>query len=109
MMNRFVAIVILIPLAIILIAFGVANRGATSLTLDPFNPGNPALTYNAPLFVWLFGALALGLIIGGFSAWLAQGRVRQIARQRLADEKAAAKRERESVRQAMALTTGAKR
>ena len=47
MYNRFVLIVVFVPLAIILIALAVANRELVAFTLDPFNPGNPALTLNA--------------------------------------------------------------
>lgn len=62
--KRVITIVILVPLAVILIALSVANRETIGLTIDPFNPGNPALTYQAPLFIWLFGALILGALIG---------------------------------------------
>ncbi|MCO4317028.1 LapA family protein [Phyllobacterium sp. 21LDTY02-6] len=82
MINRIVVVVILIPLAIILIALSVANRSTVSFTIDPFNPGNPALSYNAPLFVWLFAALMLGLVIGSLATWYNQGRYRKAARQR---------------------------
>ena len=65
MIKRIIAVVVLVPLAVIIIALSVANRHSVSLTLDPFHPGNPALSYSAPLFVWLFAALFLGLIVGG--------------------------------------------
>ncbi|GAA2837201.1 uncharacterized protein DUF1049 [Aminobacter aminovorans] len=82
MFNRFMLIVVFVPVAIVLIALAVANRASTAFTLDPFNPGNPALTIQAPLFVLLFVALALGVILGGAVTWLKQGRFRKIARQR---------------------------
>ncbi|MFD1198359.1 lipopolysaccharide assembly protein LapA domain-containing protein [Brucella gallinifaecis] len=75
--KRIVTIVIFVPLAIILIALSVANRQSIGLTIDPFNPGNPALTYQAPLFIWLFGALILGALIGAAVTWLAQGKHRR--------------------------------
>lgn len=82
MLNRFIVVVIFVPLAIILVALAVANRGAVAFTLDPFNPGNPGLTVQAPLFIWMFGALAIGLIIGSFATWVSQGRYRKLSRQR---------------------------
>ena len=82
MVNRFMVIVVFVPLAIILVALAVANRGFTSFTIDPFNPGNPSLTISLPLFVLLFLAMALGLVIGGIATWLKQGRYRKLARQR---------------------------
>ncbi|MEK1851696.1 MAG: LapA family protein [Phyllobacterium sp.] len=82
MVNRIVIVLILVPLAIILIALSVANRAAVSFTIDPFNPGNPALSYSAPLFVWLLAALIVGLILGSFATWYNQGKHRKLARQR---------------------------
>jgi uncharacterized integral membrane protein len=82
MLNRFVLIVVFVPLAIILVALAVANRGAASFTMDPFNPGNPGLTLQAPLFVLLFSALALGMVIGSLATWFKQGRYRKVARLR---------------------------
>ena len=82
MYNRFVLIVVFVPLAIILVALAVANRGLVDFTLDPFNPGNPALTLKLPLFVYLFLAIALGLVVGSAATWIRQGRYRRLARQR---------------------------
>ena len=82
MLNRFLLIVVFVPLAIILIALAVANRDLAAFTLDPFNPGNPALTVQLPLFVLLFAALALGMIVGSLATWIKQGRYRKLARQR---------------------------
>ena len=77
MLRRIVNVLILIPLAVVLIALTVANRNVVPLSIDVFNPGNPALTYDAPLFVWLFAAAAVGVVAGGFGAWLAQGKHRK--------------------------------
>ena len=82
MVNRLVAVLIVVPLAVVLIAFAVANRMPVATTFDPFNPGNPALTIELPHFVLLFAALGLGLVIGGVATWLGQGRYRKLAKQR---------------------------
>ena len=82
MLNRFMTIVVFIPLAIVLIALAVANRAPVDFTIDPFNPGNPGLTVSLPLFIYLFAALALGLVVGSFATWLRQGLYRKLARQR---------------------------
>ena len=82
MLNRFMLIAVLVPLAIILVALAVANRGVASFTLDPFNPGNPALTWQMPLFVLLFAAIVIGMIVGSLATWIKQGRYRKLARQR---------------------------
>lgn len=80
MLNRIIVVVILVPVAVVLVALAVANRQLTTFTLDPFNPGNAALSLQLPLFVLLFLALILGMLIGGAAAWLKQGRYRKEAR-----------------------------
>lgn len=82
MVSRIVLVLVLIPIAVILITLAVANRGFTPFTLDPFNPGNPALTVEWPLFVFLFLAFALGTVVGSIATWFRQGRYRRLARQR---------------------------
>ncbi|WP_309082557.1 LapA family protein [Chelativorans sp.] len=82
MLHRVVLVLVVIPLAVILIALAVANRAFTPFTIDPFNPGNPALTIELPLFVYLFLSLILGLVIGGAATWFRQGRYRRLARER---------------------------
>ncbi|MBM2714321.1 LapA family protein [Mesorhizobium caraganae] len=82
MFNRFMLIVVFVPLAVILIALAVANRELVAFTLDPFNPGNPKLTLNLPLFIFLFVALAIGMVVGSLATWVKQGRYRKLARQR---------------------------
>jgi uncharacterized integral membrane protein len=80
MIRRLIAIFITIPLAIILIALAVANRGSVPLRFDIFNPQNPALTVNAPMFIWLLAAVAVGVLAGGIGAWIAQGKHRKMER-----------------------------
>lgn len=89
MLNRFLSIAVYIPLAVVLIALAVANRTPVDFTLDPFNPGNPGLTITVPLFVCLFAALALGLVVGSVATWFRQGRYRKLARRREAELSAA--------------------
>ncbi len=80
-MRRFLVLLILVPLAAVIVFFSVANRGAVRVSLDPFHSDTPALAFSAPLFMLLFGALILGLVIGGIAAWSRQGRWRRAARQ----------------------------
>jgi uncharacterized integral membrane protein len=89
MVNRVILILVLVPIGIILIALAVANRAPAAFTLDPFNPGNPALTIELPLFFLLFAALAAGMLIGSLATWFKQGRYRKLARQRGLEAQAA--------------------
>ncbi len=80
MFGRLVTLVVVLPLAIVLIALGVANRAMTLFTLDPFNPGNPLLSWQLPLFALMFSMLILGIVLGSIATWLAQGKHRRSAR-----------------------------
>jgi uncharacterized integral membrane protein len=84
-MRRFILLLFLVPLAAIIVLFSVANRQSVTVSLDPFHADTPALAFPAPLFVLLFGALILGLVIGGMAAWARQGRWRRAARRIEAD------------------------
>jgi uncharacterized integral membrane protein len=79
-MRRFLTLLILVPLAAVIVLFSVANRESVRVSLDPFHAEAPAVSFSAPLFVLLFGALVLGLLIGGVAAWVRQGRWRRAAR-----------------------------
>lgn len=79
-MRRFVFYFLLVPLAIVLIVIAVANRHVVTLSFDPFDTVSPALSVSVPLFVLLFGVLAIGVLVGGFAAWVRQGRWRRLAR-----------------------------
>jgi uncharacterized integral membrane protein len=80
LLRKFIAVLILAPLAIILIAFAVANRQPVSLSFDPLSPGAPAAALTLPLFVVVLAALITGVIVGGFAVRLGHGRWRRVAR-----------------------------
>lgn len=107
MVNRLLIVVIVIPIAVVLIALAVANRGLTAFTLDPFNPGNPALTLELPLFALLFATLALGMVIGSLATWFKQGRYRKMARQRSIEVNAARASATRAARPGQSPATGA--
>lgn len=80
MFRRFLGLVFAIPLAIVLIAMAITNRHKVPLILDPFQPDQPMLSVELPFFVYLFGMLVIGVILGGVAAWMSQGRYRKAAR-----------------------------
>ncbi|MEM1377947.1 MAG: LapA family protein [Pseudomonadota bacterium] len=88
MFGRIIFVFFTIPVAIALIALAVSNRSPVALSVDVINPGNPALTWSAPLFVWLFAAMAVGVVLGGIATWFGQGKHRKKEREfkRQADE-----------------------
>ena len=80
MLRRIVAVVVLVPLAIVIVAFAVANRQTVAISFDPFDPAQPIYSTATWLFVPILGALILGVVIGGAASWFGQGRWRSAAR-----------------------------
>lgn len=80
MFRKIVAALVLVPLAIILIAFAVANRHVVTVSLDPFSSNPPAAAVTLPLFALVIVLLIIGVLIGGVAAWLRQGKWRRTAR-----------------------------
>lgn len=84
-MRKFISSVILIPLAAILIAFAVANRHFVTVSVDPFNSADRALSVSIPLFALIIAAGIAGVLAGGCATWLEQGYWRRAARRHEAD------------------------
>ncbi len=79
--KRIVSWAIGAPVAIVLIAFAVANRHWITVSLDPISKENPWLALSMPAFMLLFIGIFIGLIVGGVVVWLRQGKWRKQARQ----------------------------
>lgn len=79
---RLLHYLILFLIAVVAIAFAVANRHLVRFVLDPISGADGALAFEAPLFFFLFCALLAGFGIGAFASWLGQGRWRHAAKQR---------------------------
>jgi uncharacterized integral membrane protein len=80
LLRRIVAVIILVPLAIIIVVFAVANRQTVTISFDPFDAAQPVYSTATWLFVPILGALILGVVIGGLASWLGQGRWRAATR-----------------------------
>ncbi len=79
-LSRILRWLIWLPVAVVLVAFSIANRAAVTLSFDPFERATPAASVSAPLYVVIFTALAVGIVIGGLTAWMRQGKWRRAAR-----------------------------
>lgn len=101
-MKHLLQFFICAPIAIVLIALSVANRGPVILSFDPFSTTDPALFIAVPLFWLIFGNLILGALIGGSIVWMKQGRFRREAR----EQKYEAARARSEARQARSAESG---
>lgn len=76
-MRRLISWLLLIPIAALVAAFAVANRGPVSVDLDPL-----PFSYGVPLYGVVLGAVAVGFFWGGLSAWISAGKARRLARRR---------------------------
>jgi uncharacterized integral membrane protein len=80
MIRKIVTALILVPLAVVLVAFAVANRQTVVVSLDPFDQAHPALAVTLPLFALILGLVIGGVLVGGVAAWLRQSKWRRAAR-----------------------------
>lgn len=84
-MRRFFRWLVGAPIAIIVIAFAVANRRWVTLSLDPFSQDAPFAAIDMPLWLLLFVGVFIGILVGWFGAWIAQGKWRRAARESKAE------------------------
>jgi uncharacterized integral membrane protein len=80
MFGKIARVVLLVPLAIVIVLFAVANRHAVMVSFDPFSSSRPAYLATVPLFVLIFALVILGVVVGGVASWLRQSRWRRHAR-----------------------------
>ncbi|MDQ0560378.1 putative integral membrane protein [Rhizobium mesoamericanum] len=80
MAKKITNLLIFLPLGIILIIFCVANRQVVTLAFNPFRPEDQALSLSAPLFVFIFIALIIGILLGSAATWLNQAKYRKRVR-----------------------------
>jgi uncharacterized integral membrane protein len=97
MIRNGVRVLILVPLALAIAMFAVANRAPVLIGFDPFGAQPPLFAFVSPLYLALMAALILGVVIGGVAAWMSQSPRRRRAR-RLAAELKAARAEAEALR-----------
>ena len=84
-MRKAFTVLIVLPLALILIVFAVANRHFVTVSFDPFNSTDPALALSLPLFVLIIAVAILGVVAGGLATWFGQHHWRRAARRHEAD------------------------
>ena len=85
MFRKIVSALIVVPLAVVIIVFAVANRQSVTVSFDPFSSTSPAYAATLPLFVVIFTVLIVGVLVGGIAAWIGQAKWRRSARRRDAD------------------------
>jgi len=85
-MKAALRILFYVPLGAVILFFSFANRGPVTVSLDPFPNDQFALgSFEAPLFLVVLAAMAVGVIAGGFSSWVSHLSVRRAAKEARAE------------------------
>lgn len=62
-------LLVAVPALALALILAIANRAAVTLSIDPFSAENPVIAFEVPLYLLIFAALLIGVLIGGTSAW----------------------------------------
>jgi|SRR6056297_781643 len=77
---RTLKLLLLLVVALALIVLGVANMAPVDLHLVPPQVGGPETTLEqVPLTAILFGAVAVGVVVGFLLEWLREAKYRRLA------------------------------
>jgi len=75
--KRIITAILVIPIALMLIAFIIANREMMNVRLNPFADEGTGWSMNAPAFVFFFAFLGLGVVVGSIATWAGQHKYRK--------------------------------
>ncbi len=56
-----------VPVALVAVWLALANRAPVILSLDPFSQESPAIALQMPLYLLLFAAVLVGVLLGGLA------------------------------------------
>ena len=69
-------LVLLVPVSLIAAMIAVANRADVAFTLVPFLPQDSGFTFVMPLFLLVFAAFLIGVVVGAVTVALSRARRR---------------------------------
>ena len=77
-MRNIFRLLVVVPIALLILAFAIANREFVKVRLDPFVGGDiESPAFEMPLFILMFITGCLGVFAGGVLVWWRQGRYRR--------------------------------
>jgi uncharacterized integral membrane protein len=81
LMKQLFIVLILVPLAFAAVALATVNRHDITIYLDPLaTTPSAGIQVTAPLYIVVFAAVMAGVILGGVTTYLEQGKYRRTAR-----------------------------
>jgi uncharacterized integral membrane protein len=78
MIRRFLWAIVMIPAFAVLVALAIANHQQVTVSFDPFDSSDADLAVTVPLYLAGFTVLIAGVVLGGFAAWVKQGKHRRM-------------------------------
>ena len=75
--NKLLTWIVLLPVAVVVVAFTIANRGAVTVSLEPL-----PLRLGVPLYAVAMASVLVGVVAGGAAAWARGRKWRRLARAR---------------------------
>lgn len=85
MVRKILNAIVIVPLALVLLAFAVANRRLVEVSFNPFDAADATLALTLPLFIVIIASAILGVIAGSCVTWFGQRHWRRAARRREAE------------------------
>jgi uncharacterized integral membrane protein len=74
--------VILVPILIAIVLLAVANGAIVTVRFNPFNPDDPFLRADLPLYQLGFLIFVVGALVGGLVAWTSELKRRRLRARR---------------------------
>jgi uncharacterized integral membrane protein len=84
-MRKIINALVIIPVALVLLAFAVANRRFVVVSFNPFDSDDVSTALMLPLFIVIIASAIMGVIVGGCVTWFGQRHWRRAARRNEAD------------------------
>ncbi|RTL53870.1 MAG: DUF1049 domain-containing protein [Bradyrhizobiaceae bacterium] len=84
-MSKFLKTLVIAPIALVLLAFAVANRHLVMVSFNPFDSADASLALTLPLFIVIIAAAIIGVIAGGIATWVGQRHWRRSSRRHEAE------------------------
>jgi uncharacterized integral membrane protein len=78
MIRKLLRVIIIAPAFVALALLAMANQQPVTVSFDPFDASDTQFAMTRPLYVVGFTILIVGVLLGGFAAWLNQARHRRL-------------------------------
>ena len=78
-LSAFLKWIILVPVILLVLLLGIANDQPVTIRLNPFDPADPALSFELLFYQVAFLLFVVGALLGAFVSWSSQRKYRRRA------------------------------